>query len=66
VAPPPTRLIANSVLGVSVWVMVLWDKYASYRPTHRLLADLRLHGLDVAAGTITDGLQRLLPLFEPV
>ena len=66
VAPPPPRLIPNGALGVSVWVHVLLDKYASYRPTHRLLAQWRLHGLDLAPGTITDGLQRLLPLFEPV
>jgi transposase len=64
-APPPPRLIPNSVLGVSVWVLVLLDKYAFYRPTYRLLAQLRLHGLDLAPGTLTDGLQRLLPLFEP-
>jgi transposase len=66
VAPPPPRLIPNGALGVSVWVQLLLDKYASYRPTHRLLAHWRLYGLDLAPGTITDGLQRLLPLFEPV
>jgi transposase len=66
VAPPPPRLIPNSVHGVSVWVLVLLDKYAFGRPTHRLLAQLRLHGLDLAAGTLTDGLRRLLPLFEPL
>ena len=64
-APPPPRLIPNSVLGVSVWVLVLLDKYAFGRPTYRLLAQVRLHGLDLALGTITDGLQRLRPLFEP-
>jgi len=37
-----------------------------YRPTYRLLADLRTQGLDLASGTVTDGLQRLVPLFEPV
>lgn len=66
VAPPPARLIPNSALGVSVWVLVLLDKYAFYRPTYRLLAQLREHGLDLAQGTLTDGLQRLLPLLEPV
>jgi transposase len=66
VAPPPPRLIPNGALGISIWVQVLLDKYASYRPTHRLLAQWRLHGLDLAPGTITDGLQRLLPLLEPV
>jgi transposase len=65
-APAPPRLIPHSCLGVSVWVLVLLDKYASYRPTHRLLAELRLCGLDLAAGTVTDGLQRLLPLLEPI
>ena len=65
-APPVPRLIPHSALGVSVWVLVLLDKYAFYRPTERLLGQLRLHGLDLAAGTVTDGLQRLVPLFEPV
>ncbi len=66
VAPPPPPLLANRALGVSVWGRVLWDKYASYRPTQRLLADLRLHGLDLAAGTITAGASRLLPLLAPL
>ncbi len=61
-APPALRLIPKSSLGVSVWIMVLLDKSLSYR----LLAELRTHGLDLALGTVTDGLQRLVPLFEPV
>jgi transposase len=65
-APPPPRLLAKSILGVSIWVRVLLDKFLSYRPTYRLLADLRQHGLDLSLGTLTDGLQRLLPLFEPL
>jgi transposase len=65
-APPPPRLIPKSMLGVSLWVTVLLDKYLFYRPTYRLLADLASHGLDLALGTLTDGLQRLVPLFEPV
>jgi transposase len=66
VAPPVPRLIPNSALGISVWVQVLLDKYASYRPTGRLLAQWRVCGLALAPGTITDGLRRLLPLFQPV
>src|SRR6516165_4737974 len=62
-APPAPRVIPKSILGVSVWVSVLLDKYLSYRPTYRLLAELQTHGLDLASGTLTDGLQRLLPLF---
>jgi transposase len=65
-APPAPRVIPKSILGVSVWVTVLLDKYLFYRPTYRLLTDLQTQGLDLALGTITDGLQRLVPLFEPV
>jgi transposase len=65
-APPAPRVIPKSHLGVSIWVTVLLDKYLFYRPTYRLLADLHTQGLDLSLGTLTDGLQRLLPLFEPV
>jgi transposase len=65
-APPPPRLIPKSILGVSIWVALLLDKYLFYRPTERLLADWATHGLDLALGTITDDLKRLAPLFEPV
>lgn len=34
-APPAPRLIPKSPLGVSVWTMVLLDKYLYSRPTHR-------------------------------
>jgi transposase len=65
-APPAPKLIPKSLLGVSVWVEILLDKFASYRPTQRLLEQWRLLGLDLAAGTVTDGLQRLEPLFQPI
>jgi transposase len=65
-APPAPKLIPKSLLGVSVWVEILLDKFASYRPTQRLLEQWRLLGLDLAAGTVTDGLQRLEPLFNPI
>jgi transposase len=65
-APPAPKLILKSLLGVSVWVEILLDKFASYRPTQRLLAQWRLLGLDLAAGTVTDGLQRLEPLVGPI
>jgi hypothetical protein len=54
------------LLGVSVWVEILLDKFASYRPTERLLARWRLLGLDVAAGTVAGGLERLEPLLQPL
>jgi transposase len=64
--PGPGKVIPKSILGVSVWVTVLVDKFLFYRPTYRLLEDLRTQGLDLSQGTLTDGLQRLLPLFEPL
>jgi transposase len=65
-ATPAPKLIPKGVLGVSVWVEILLDKFASYRPTERLLAQWRLLGLDVAAGTVAGGLERLEPLFQPL
>ena len=65
-APAPARLIPKGILGISLWVTVLIDKYLLYRPTYRLLADLRAHGLDLAQGTVTDGMRRLAPLFAPL
>jgi len=64
--PPPPRLIPKSPFGVSIWVLVLLDKYQFYRPTYRLLEDLRSHGLDLSQGGLTEGLKRLAPLFEPI
>jgi transposase len=65
-APPAPKSIPKGLLGVSVWVEILLDKFASHRPTERLLAHWRWLGLDLAAGTVADGLRRLGPLFEPV
>src|SRR5262249_8744847 len=65
-APPPPKLIPKSLLGTSVWLEILLDKYASHRPTERLLAAWKLLGLPIAASTVAGGLQRLVPLFEPL
>jgi len=65
-APPPPKLIPKGRLGVSVWVEVLLDKFASYRATERLLESWQALDLEVAAGTVADGLQRLEPLFQPI
>lgn len=64
--PPAPKLIPKGVLGVSVWVEILLDKFFSHRPTERLLSQWQLLGLDVAAGTVTGGLERLEPLFQPL
>jgi transposase len=65
-APPPAKVIPKTILGVSVWVTVLLDKFLFHRPTYRLLEDLSTQGLDLSQGTLTDGLQRLVPLLEPL
>jgi transposase len=65
-ATPAPKLIPKGLLGVSVWVEILLDKFASHRPTERLLSQWRLLGLDVAAGTVAGGLERLEPLFGPL
>jgi transposase len=65
-APPAPKLIPRGRYGVSVWVEVVLDKYFGYRPTERLLGSWRLWDLDLAAGTVTDGLQRLEVLLRPI
>jgi transposase len=65
-AAPAPKLIPKGVLGVSVWVEILLEKFAGHRPTERLLGHWRLLGLDVAAGTVAGGLERLEPLFQPL
>ena len=66
VAPPAPKLIPKGRLGASIWAEILLDKFVSHRPTERLLAQWRLLGLDIAAGTVAGGLQRLVPLFAPL
>ena len=65
-APVVPRVLPHSQFGISVWVQLLLDKYHYARPTAKQLDDLRSHGLDLAAGTITSNLKRLAPLFEPL
>jgi transposase len=65
-APPPPKLIPKGRYGISLWVEVLLDKYFTYRPTERFLASWRLWDLNLAAGTVTDGLQRLEVLLRPI
>lgn len=60
------KLIPKGLYGTSIWVEILLDKYSSYRPTERFLASWRLGDLDLAAGTVTDGLQRLEILLRPI
>jgi transposase len=65
-APPPAKLIPKGYLGISVWVLLLLEKYAAYQPTYRFLSLLRSYGIDLPLGTVTGGLKKLVPLFEPL
>ena len=65
-APPPPKLIPKGNYGISIWVHVLLDKYSSYRPTERLLGQLQQYDLDLPAGTVNDGLQRIEPMLHPI
>jgi transposase len=65
-APPAPRLIPKSSIGVSVWVEVLLQKYQYSIPTNRFCADLKTLGAPISQGTITGGLQKMAPLFEPL
>src|SRR4051794_34636866 len=49
-AAPAPKLIPKGLLGVSVWVEILLDKFASHRPTERLLSQWRWRRLDAGAG----------------
>jgi transposase len=59
-------LLPKSSLGVSVWVEALLGKYLHATPSHRLCADLKTLGAPIALGTLTGGLKKLAPLFEPL
>jgi transposase len=65
-APSPPKLIPKGNYGISIWVHVLLDKYSSYRPTERLLRQLEQYDLDLPAGTVNDGLQRIEPMLHPI
>jgi transposase len=65
-APPLPKLIPKGNYGVSIWVLVLLDKYSSYRPTERLLGQLEQYELNLPGGTINDGLQRIEPILQPI
>ena len=52
-APAPGKLIPKGRYGVSIWVLILLDKFASYRATGNLIEQLKLYGLDLPQGTVT-------------
>jgi transposase len=65
-AAPAPRLIAKGSMGISVWTKVLLNKFLFSRATYNLCIDYAYRGLPIAPGTLTDGLQRIAPLFKPL
>lgn len=65
-APLPEKLIPKGMLGTSVFVDLLLGKYQVHQPVERWLLEWRQNGLDLAKGTVFDGLRRLEPLLRPV
>jgi len=63
-APRPPKLIPKGRYGISVWTQVLLDKFLFFRPSHRLIADLATHGIELPPGTLAGGLQRIAPMLE--
>jgi len=64
-APPSPKLFQRQLRHLDL-VLVLLDKYSSYRPTERLLGQLERYDLDLPAGTINDGLHRIEPMLQPL
>jgi transposase len=62
----PAKLLPKSIYGTSLWVHLLVEKFHLQRPTQRTIEQLRLLGVNLAPGTITDGLKRIEPLLEPI
>jgi len=60
------RPLSKNKLGASIWALLLLKKFEYQQPLYRTLAELNGNGLSLAPGTVTDGLQKLLPLFIPV
>lgn len=65
-APTAPRVYPKARYGVSVWVLVLLDKFQSYTPSNRLYQRLDDQGVSLSAGTVTNGLKKLAPLFAPI
>ena len=65
-APPVPRLFDNTPYGIGVWVRVLFERCACFRPLNRVAAWLSDQGLAISPGTLGDSEKRFVPLFEPV
>lgn len=65
-APNVAKLLPKSTVGISVWAYIISAKYEYHLPLNRVLDQLKSSQLLLPAGTITDGLHKLLPFFIPI
>lgn len=65
-APQIEKLIPKSKLGISIWALLLINKFEYQLPLNRSLEQLENYGLPLAIGTVMDGLKKLAPFFTPV
>jgi len=65
-APMEGKLLPRSKIGVTIWTFLLLNKYEYKQPINRSLEQLTNNGLSLAVGTLTDGFQKLVPLFADV
>ena len=65
-ASGPGKIIPKGKIGVSIWAILLYEKYKLSIPMTRVLKKLSSFDLDIPKGTVGDGLKRLSSLFEPI
>ena len=65
-APSIPRLIPKGKIGTSIWASLLMDKYGGHTPTNNYLNKLQWYGIELAQGTVTDGLKKIVPLLSPI
>jgi transposase len=65
-APLPGKLLPKSKIGVSIWSLLLIQKYEYQHPVYRELKQLEANGISLAMGTVIDGFKKIVPLLSPV
>ena len=65
-APGPPKLLSKTRIGISVWALILLEKYHFQVPIYRILNRLSITGLSIPQGTIGDGLKQMKDIFNPI
>jgi transposase len=65
-APIPGKLFPKGGYGINLWSLTLIWKFFLHIPLNRLLVMLSATGLDISAGTVIAGWQRIKELLKPL